>query len=414
MQPLAITGARLLDARSGDPLAGDMLVTGADGRIAALGSLLPIPDGARVLDAAGRTVVPGLIDCHVHLSGGYEPLHDIVRIPYAESIARSIECGMAFLASGVTAIRDAGFAPAGLKAVFRRSAFAGPRLQVSVSPLSITGGHGDGMTPSGVDLNQGVPASELPSGIADGPDEVRRVVRRQIAAGADWIKVMATGGVFSLLDAPGAVQYTEAEMRVMVEEAHNAGIRGVLAHCENAPGIKNAVRAGVRSIEHGDGIDDEAIDLMLEREVPLVPTFLVTEEMLAPERIESGATPPWAVEKAQVLLADMEPRFRHAVERGVRVAMGTDGVQGSHLPSELALMASHGLSPLAALRAATIEAARLLGIDAEVGTLELGKQADVLLLDFDPLADPEAWRDASKLAAVVQGGIVRAYRMGAA
>lgn len=410
MGSIAIIGARLVDARSEAPIPGDTLVTDADGRIAAIGTGLAVPEGATVIDAGGRTVVPGLIDCHVHLNASFDLLHDAVRLTYTESIARAIECGQAFLASGVTTVRDAGMAPAGLKAVFRRPSFRGPRLQASVSTLSITGGHGDAMTPSGIDLGTSLAVMELPSGIADGPDEVRKAVRRQIAAGADWIKVMATGGVFSLLDSPEAVQFTEAEIRVMVEEAANAGIRGVLAHAENAAGIKNALRAGVKSIEHGDGIDDEAIDLMLARDVPLVPTFLVIDEMLTPERLANGATPPWAAEKVQVLLADMEPRFKHAVARGVRVAMGTDGVQGSHLPSELALMVRYGLSPLASLRAATMEGARLLGLEAVVGTLEAGKLADLAVLDFDPLADPDLWRDPARVHVVVQGGEVVARR----
>jgi imidazolonepropionase-like amidohydrolase len=246
----------------------------------------------------------------------------------------------------------------------------------------------------------------MPRGIADGVEEVRRVVRQQIRAGADWIKVMATGGVYSLMDAPDAVQYTVDEMRVMGEEADDAGLRGVLAHAENGRGIKNALRAGIRSIEHGFGLDDEAIDMMLEHDVPLVPTFLVVEEMLREDRVASGVTPPWAVEKIRELVGEIEPSFRHAVERGVRIAMGTDGGLGSHLPAELSLMVEHGLSPLGALRAATIEAARLLGLESEIGTLQVGKVADLVLLDFDPLAEPAAWRDPTRAAMVIQAGRV--------
>jgi imidazolonepropionase-like amidohydrolase len=144
--------------------------------------------------------------------------------------------------------------------------------------------------------------------------------------------------------------------------------------------------------------------------VPLVPTFLIVEEMLDPGRIERGETPPWAVEKIQKLLPVIDAGFRHAVERGVSIAMGTDGGNGSHLPTELSLMVEHGLTPLEALRAATVEGARLLGLDADIGTLEPGKVADVLLLDFDPLADTAAWRDPSKVSVVVQSGRVVADR----
>lgn len=413
MPPLAIVGARLLDARSEEPLPGDTLLVDEDGRITDVGaSRSRIPDDALVIDAEGRTVVPGLIDCHVHLWGSHEMLHDLVRRSYSEVVARMLSCGRAFLESGVTTARDAGGTPAGVKRVFASGEFPGPRLQVSVMPLSITGGHGDGQTPAGIDLTGDVPPVEMPLGIADGVDEVRRVVRRQIRAGADWIKVMATGGVYSLMDAPDAVQYTVEEMRVMVEEAEHAGLHGVMAHAENAAGIKNALRAGIRSIDHGDGLDDEAIDLMLERDVPLVPTFLIIEEMLREDRVDSGVTPPWAVEKVRVLVGEIEPRFRHAVERGVRIAMGTDGGVGSHLPTELSLMVEHGMSPLASLRAATIDAARLLGLDGEIGTLEAGKAADVLLVDGDPIAEPALWRDPARIVTVVQGGRVVADRRG--
>ena len=413
MPPLAVVGARLLDARSEAPLPGDTLLVDEDGRITDVGeSRSRIPDGALVIDAEGRTVVPGLIDCHVHLWGSHEMLHDVVSRSYSEVVARMLRCGQAFLESGVTTARDAGGTPAGVKRVFASREFPGPRLQVSVMPLSITGGHGDGQTPAGIDLTGDVPPVEMPLGIADGVDEVRRVVRRQIRAGADWIKVMATGGVYSLMDAPDAVQYTVEEMRVMVEEAEHAGLHGVMAHAENAAGIKNALRAGIRSIDHGDGLDDEAIDLMLERDVPLVPTFLIIEEMLREDRVDSGVTPPWAVEKVRVLVGEIEPRFRHAVERGVRVAMGTDGGVGSHLPSELSLMVEHGMSPLASLRAATMDAARLLGLDDEIGTLEVGKAADLLLVDGDPIAEPALWRDPARTVTVIQGGRVVADRRG--
>jgi imidazolonepropionase-like amidohydrolase len=411
MPAVAIVGARLVDARSPSPLAGDTLVVGDDGRIAALGSSRSaIPDGVVVLDAGGGTLLPGLIDCHVHLWAKHEAVHDTLRRSYSETVGLMLRTGRGFLETGVTTARDAGGTPAGVKRLFERAEFPGPRLQVAVGALSITGGHGDGQTPSGVDLMGDVPAIELPDPIADGPDEVRRVVRRQIRAGADWIKVMATGGVYSLMDAPDAVQYTVDEMRVMVEEAAAAGLHGVMAHAENAKGVKNALLAGIRSIEHGDGLDDEAIDLLLARDVPLVPTFLVAEEMLREDRVASGETPPWAVEKGRALIADMGPRFRHAVERGVRVVMGTDGVHGSHLPTELSLMVEHGLEPRAALAAATSEAAGLLGLGADIGTLEVGKIADLVLVDGDPLDEPSLWRDPGRLRLVVQGGRIVADR----
>jgi imidazolonepropionase-like amidohydrolase len=177
-----------------------------------------------------------------------------------------------------------------------------------------------------------------------------------------------------------------------------------MAHAHGARSIVQALRAGVRSIEHGSLVDDEGIDLLLERGVPIVPTFLVAEEVARSENVASGATPPWAVQKARDIEARRAERFAAAVERGVTIVMGSDLGLGPHHPAELALMVDHGLSPLAALRSATLDAARLLDLDADLGTLEVGKIADLVLLDFDPLREPSRWRDPAAVRAVIQGG----------
>jgi imidazolonepropionase-like amidohydrolase len=408
--PLALFGARLLDGRSEMPIEGDTVIVGDDGRIAAIGhGGAGTSADATLLDVAGATVVPGLIDCHVHISGVLESTDAWLQRTYTETVGTMLIAGRAFLDSGVTTIRDAGGAPAALKKLFA-GPFPGPRIQVSVVPISITGGHGDPLSPAGAALDPDRPFTELPNGVADGPDAILRAVRAQIRAGADWIKVFATGGVYSMMDAPGAVQYSVDEMRVMVEEARRAGIHGVLAHAENAAGIRTAVAAGVRSIEHGDGIDDEAIDVMLEHDVPLVPTFFISYRMLEPELVAQGITPPWAVEKQRALMPALERNFRHAIERGVRVAMGTDGVAGEHLPRELSHMVDHGMAPLAALRSATMEAAALLDLADDVGTLEPGKVADLIVVNGDPLTEPALWGDPARVVAVVQGGKIVADR----
>jgi imidazolonepropionase-like amidohydrolase len=407
---LAIVGARLLDARSEEPLDGDTLVVGDDGRIASIGrGRTDVPADAAIVDVAGATVVPGLIDCHVHLAGLMESTDAWLQRTYTETVGLMLKGGRGFLESGVTTVRDAGGAPPALKKLFAGS-FPGPRLQVSGSPISITGGHGDPLSPSGAAIDPDRPFSELPDGVADGPDAILRAVRANIRAGADWIKVFATGGVYSMMDAPGGVQFSVDEMQVMVDEARRAGIHGVLAHAENAAGIRNALMAGVRSIDHGDGIDDEAIDLMLERDVPIVPTFYISYRMLEPDLIDRGITPPWAEEKQRELLPGIQRNFRRAIERGVRVAMGTDGVSGEHLPRELTHMVEHGMTPLASLRSATIEAARLLDIGNDVGTLEPGKIADLAVVTGDPLTEPTLWSDPGRVVAVVQAGKLVADR----
>jgi len=242
---------------------------------------------------------------------------------------------------------------------------------------------------------------------------VRRATRMQIRAGADWIKVHATGGVWSAADFPDSSQFTVDEIRAIVEEAQAAGIRGTLAHAEGTAGIKNALRAGISSIEHGDLIDDEGIDLMLERDVPLVPTFNINFALMDEARIARGEVPPWAVEKMRYLFEHQQRNFRHAVERGVRVVMGTDSFQGMYPPAELAYMSQYGLGPFRALQAATSEAARLLGLADQIGTLEAGKQADLIAMSGDPLADPELWRDPARIVFVMQGGRIVADRRGA-
>lgn len=413
IRPVVLLGARLLDGRSPDAIADGVLLTDDQGRIVAAGPVAAtsVPKDAQRIDLTGLTLLPGIIDCHVHLALKLEPVHDQVQRSATDLVVRSLETGRQFLEAGVTTVRDAGYAPAGIKRAFASGAFPGPRTQVSCRPLSQTGGHGDEWTPSGTILTTEM--SDLPPGVADGVDAVRHAARLQIRAGADWIKVMATGGVLSAADTPDASQFTVDEIQVIVEEARAAGIRGTFAHAEGTAGIKNALRAGISSIEHGDLIDDEGIDLMLERDVPLIPTFNINFSLMDQGRIARGEVPPWAVEKMRYLFERQQGNFRRAVERGVRVVMGTDSFADMYPPAELAYMSEYGLGPFRAIQAATSEAARLLGLADQVGTLEAGKQADLIAVSGDPLAEPELWRDPARIVFVMQGGRVVADRRGA-
>lgn len=410
VRPSAIVGARLLDGRSPQPVPDAVLLIGDDGRIRAAGpaAAVQVPPDAVRIDATGLTLTPGLIDCHVHLALRLEPVHDQVQRSATDLVVRALETGRQFLEAGVTSVRDAGGAPAGIKRAFESGTFPGPRTQVSCTPLSQTGGHGDSWTRSGVVLDTAM--SDLPPGVADGPDEVRRATRLQIRAGADWIKVMATGGVLSAADSPDASQFTVEELRAIVEEAEAAGIRGTMAHAEGTTGIKNALRAGISTIEHGDLIDEEGIDLMLERDVPLIPTFTINFALMSEERVERGEVPPWAIEKMRYLFDKQQRNFRRCVERGVRVGMGTDCFNGLYPPAEVGYLAEFGLGAFGALRAATLESARILGVDADLGTLEPGRLADLVLVDGDPLAEPELWKDPARIVFVMQGGRVVADR----
>jgi imidazolonepropionase-like amidohydrolase len=414
-RPALFIGARLLDGRSPEAVADGVLVTDESGRIVAAGpaasAAATAPKDADRIDLTGLTLLPGIVDCHVHLSLRLEPVAEQTQRSATDLVVRALQTGCDFLEAGVTTVRDAGYTPSGIKRAFASGAFPGPRTQVSCTPLSQTGGHGDGWTPSGAVLETEV--SDLPSGIADGVDAVRRATRMQIRAGADWIKVMATGGVLSAADSPDASQFTVGEIRAIVEEAKAAGIRGTFAHAEGSVGIKNALRAGITSIEHGDLIDDEGIDLMLELDVPLVPTFNINFALMDEDRVSRGEVPPWAVEKMRYLFDRQQANFRHALERGVRIAMGTDSFNGMYPPAELAYMSEFGMGPFRAIQAATCDAARLLGLTELIGTLEPGKQADLIAVSGDPLTEPELWRDPARVVIVVQGGRIVVDRRGA-
>jgi imidazolonepropionase-like amidohydrolase len=250
--------------------------------------------------------------------------------------------------------------------------------------LHQTGGHGDPWVPSGVEFPLFIEHPGRPSGQVDGAEAMRRKVRELVRNGADVIKVATTGGVLSPRDDPRHAHFRPAELEALVEEATAAGIF-VMAHAQGADGIKNAVRAGIRSIDHGIYLDDEAIDLMKDRGTWFVPTLVAPQAVL--DAVDSGVQlPPAVVDKARMVVDVHRSAFRHAVEAGVRIAMGTDsGVMphGRNL-RELQLMVDGGMAPAAALEATTRSAARLMGLDADLGTIEPGKTADLVVVDGDP------------------------------
>jgi imidazolonepropionase-like amidohydrolase len=290
----------------------------------------------------------------------------------------------ATLAIGITTVRDAGGADLGIKQAVADGLIAGPRLQISISMLSQTGGHGDDWYPSGAEVPLLGPHPGRPSGIVDGPDEVRRKVRELHRAGADVIKVATSGGVLSPRDDPRRAHFRPIELETLVEEATAAGMY-VMAHAQGADGIKNAVRAGIRSIDHGIYLDDEAIELMLARGTWFVPTLVAPQGVL--DAVDAGVSlPPAVVDKAHMVIDIHRAAFRHAVEAGVRIAMGTDSGVTPHGRNlrELELMAAGGMAPGAVLEATTRSAAELMGLDEDLGTIEEGKLADLVVLGGDP------------------------------
>jgi imidazolonepropionase-like amidohydrolase len=397
-----LAGGRVFDGTGAPVRDADVVVE--DGRIVDVG---PGLDGDEVVDVAGRCLLPGLFDCHTHLTLSDVNLLGHLQRPFSYRFYQTIGNMAATLAAGVTTVRDAAGADAGIKRAVADGLVPGPRMQVSLTLLSQTGGHGDGWFPSGQEVSFWPVYPGMPDGLVDGPEALRRRVRELVRAGADVIKVATSGGVLSPTDDPRHAHFREDELAALVAEAAAAG-RWVMAHAQAADGVKAAVRAGIRSIEHGIYLDDEAIELMLERGTWLVPTLVAPRGVLAAAR--SGMPLPEAsVRKALEVTEAHADSFRRAVAAGVKVAMGTDsGVtpHGRNL-AELELMGKGGMEPAAVLHATTASAAALMGLQDELGTLEPGKRADVVAVDGDPF---ELATLPDRVAAVWQDGRLVAGR----
>lgn len=399
MTRLLFQGGTVFDAADGSLSTGDVVVE--HGKILEVGTDL---DGDRQIDCTGLHVLPGLFDTHVHVMLGHIDMWRMVQTPFSYRFfeaARNLE---ATIRTGITTVRDGGGADLGIKKAVDDGLIEGPRLHVSLGMLSQTGGHGDGWFPSGAMVELFPTHPGLPETIVDGVDEMRSKVRELVRAGADVIKVATSGGVLSPRDDPRHAHFRLAELRVLVEEATAAGI-GVMAHAQGTSGIKNAIRAGIRSIEHGIYLDEQAIEMMLERGTYLVPTLVAPTGVL--RAAEAGAQIPEAsLIKAREVIEAHQDSFRRAVEAGVKIAMGTDtGVtpHGENL-AELALMVKGGMTPEQALVATTRTAAELMGLDDELGTIEPGKRADLVLVDGDPrdvatLSDniAQVWKDGCRV-----------------
>jgi imidazolonepropionase-like amidohydrolase len=367
MKRLVLRGGRVFDGTGADPAPADVAVEGD--RIVALGTGL---DGDEEIDVRDRTILPGLFDCHTHVTLSNVDLWGAVQRPFSLQFYEAARNLQATLAVGITTIRDAGGADLGIKQAVADGMIAGPRMQISITMLSQTGGHGDDWFPSGADAPLLISHPGRPSGIVDGADEVRRKVREMHRAGADVIKVATSGGVLSARDDPRHAHFRPRELEVMVEEATAAGMF-VMAHAQGADGIKNAIRAGIRSIDHGIYLDDEAIELMLARGTWFVPTLVAPQGVL--DAVAAGISlPPVMVDKARMVMDIHRDAFRRAVEAGVRVAMGTDSGVTPHGRNlrELELMAAGGMRPGAVLEATTRSAAPRMGLEADDGTSEEG------------------------------------------
>jgi len=405
---LLIRNGTLIDGSGGQPLA-DAAVLIEDKRIRAAGpaDAVPLPDADIVeIDVQGGFILPGFIDVHVHLVvEGYD-IEKELTTPFSLNFYKAIGYMRRTVEAGVTSVRDAAGADLGVKQAVEQGLVLGPRMQISVTALSTTGGHGDGWLRSGVDITF-PPYPGCPDGRCDGVEGVRRKVREVLRAGAEVIKVCTSGGVLSPTDHPDFTQFAPEELAVMVQEgAYRRGIK-VMAHASGLQGIKNAVRAGVHSIEHGDNLDEETIELMLERGTYLVPTLLATVGVL--EDPETAATmPEWSKPKMREVADIHRASMTRAYKAGVRIAMGTDAGVSPHGTNlrELGLMCGIGMSPMEAIVAGTRIAAGCLGWEDRVGTVEPGKLADVVVCKKDPLADIRALEDVDNISVVLKDGQV--------
>ena len=396
---VAVRAAHLVDVVTGTRLDNVVVLIEGD-RITQVGSGLTIPAGTRTIDLGGATLLPGLIDVHAHLtsqSGDYYT--DLFRRSPIDNAVRAPTYARRTLEAGFTTVRDvgaSGYVDVALRDAINDGSVAGPRMLVATLAISATGGHGD--------LNGFSPYVKIEgfSGVADGVDEIRKRVRENVKRGADIIKVLAGAGVLSEEESAGAPQYSQDELNALVTEAAMWG-RKVAAHAHGAEAIKRAVKAGVASVEHGGLVDEETVQLMRTKGTFLVPDIL-TDVYILEHGAEMGL-PPKIIAKENTLRGQQDANWTRAFKAGVKFAFGTDAGVYPHGQNakQFTLLVQHiGMSPIQAIRMATVNAAELLGWQDKVGRVAAGYYADLIAVDTDPLADVSALE---RVRWVMKGGI---------
>jgi imidazolonepropionase-like amidohydrolase len=414
-QAVYVKAGHLFDATSDQLRENVVLVVEGEriAKVAAAGDVA-IPAGAKVVDLSKDWVLPGLIDCHTHLqvrADRYDPINE-VRLSAFNGGFNGVVNSNLTLQAGFTSVRDVGSSPffaVDLRKAIDAGEFPGPRVVASGPGISITGGHGDmnGFAPN---VHNMLYPAEKDFQIADGPEEVRRVVREQVKYGVDVIKILATGGVLSAGDKPGAEQFTYDELKVAADEAHRAG-RKIAAHAHGTQGIKDAVRAGIDSIEHGSLIDAEGIGLMKEHGTYLVADIYNDDYIL--NNAPAFGLPKEMVDKERGVGKLQRENFAKAVAAGVKIAFGTDAGVYPHGDNakQFHYMVKFGMTPAGAIRAATASAADLIDRAKDVGTLEAGKYADLIAVTANPLEKVEVLEHVSF---VMKGGKVYKDELAAA
>ncbi|MDQ6828530.1 MAG: amidohydrolase family protein [Gemmatimonadota bacterium] len=396
---VAIRAAHLIDPADRKRIDNVVILIEGD-RITKAGSGLAIPSGSEVIDLGRATLLPGLIDVHTHLtSQSANYLDDTFRKSPIDNAVRAHVYAKRTLEAGFTSVRDVGapeFVDIALRNAIDEGVVIGPRMAVATIALSATGGHGDmnGFSPY---LRMGGT-----SGIADGVDELRKAVRRNIKQGADLIKLLAGAGVLSEEESVGAPQYSQEEMNAVVQEAAMWG-RKVAAHAHGVEAIKRAVKAGVASVEHAGLVDEEGVRLMVEHGTYLVPD-IYTDIYILEHGAEQGL-PPKIMEKERWLRTQQDANWGRAMRAGVKMAFGTDAGVYPHGDNakQFAWLVKIGIAPMDAIRMATVNAADLMGRSDRVGRVAPGLFADIIAVDGDPLSDIT---ELERVRFVMKGGVI--------
>src|SRR6266581_1340843 len=393
-QTIVLKAARLFDGKSKALMQNGVVIVQGD-KIVDVGNNLSVPDGARVIDLGDATLSPGFMDAHTHLtldySGDYNQrrLHEL-DLNVSEQAIRATMFARATVEAGFTTVRDLGsrfvasreFVDVALRNSINKGTIVGPRMLVATKGIGATGGHFDPTSGFRDFLFGREP--DYSDGIADGPEEIRKAVRFEVKNGADVIKGAVSGGVLSLADEVDTPQLTPAEMAALVDESHRLR-KKVAVHCHGDQAAREAIEAGVDSIEHGSFMKPETLTRMKSKGIFLTPTLMATEWIMS----KLDNYPPALQAKAKAAAAARSDMFRNAVKLGVKISFGTDAAVFPHGQNarEFKVMVDLGMTPIDALKCATSNDAELLGIGQKVGTLEKGKLADVIAMPGDPTSD---------------------------